>query len=64
MTHDDTAAPLLDAADNSGKPEPKLKSREDLRRLNRRATQDGMYGGMIGGGILCEYPCVYELWRT
>ncbi|GMK55448.1 hypothetical protein CspeluHIS016_0205040 [Cutaneotrichosporon spelunceum] len=44
-TLQDAAAPETPAA-------PKIRTIEDLRRLNRRATQNGMYAGVLGGGVL------------
>lgn len=39
-------------------PQPKLRSIDDLRRLNRRATQEGMYAGLAGGAVMSELPCL------
>ncbi|KAL1411189.1 hypothetical protein Q8F55_002140 [Vanrija albida] len=61
QTHDDgaLAAPdsLPDApdalVDAAARPAPPPKDKldiDDYRRLNRRATQNGMYAGMLGGG--------------
>lgn len=46
-------AALVDAAAPPAPP-PKIRGIEDLRRLNRRATQEGMYAGVLGGGVLSK----------
>ncbi|CAK9780858.1 hypothetical protein CC85DRAFT_285921 [Cutaneotrichosporon oleaginosum] len=43
---------LHDAAAPTAPPQPKIRSMDDLRRLNRRATQEGMYAGVLGGGVM------------
>lgn len=48
---------LKDAAgpsDPGPKPLP-LKDKDDLKKLNGAATQEGMYGGMVFGGLLSEW---------